>query len=234
MIMTTKNLSQFAIANWDTYKTSIAIASKNERGQALVECEDDIYNFDEICKSIFNSNNISTSADGILFEGKNIELIEFKSGFKQRITKKAFNEEKGKCKKTTPEIICDDYWNLFWDNQERKIRELTDSIKLKAVESYITLEKHLFPICNDDIEGNSFRIIFTVVVDEDGADGIEEILAEASGSNPETNNQLISLKQSLRRFSNITDCKGNAYLFDEIRVLTAKDFQNRIKLSREI
>ena len=227
--MTTLNLSQFALANWENFQTTISIASKNDKGQALVENESLIYNFDDISKSIFNSNNAPTSADGIQFKGMTIELIEFKSGFKQKITKNSFDEEKGKCKKATPEIICDDYWNLFWENQERKIDELIDSIKLKAVESYITLEKHVFPLCQDEKSGLTFRLVFTVVVDGDGADGIEDILADVAGIDPDTDNPLISLKQSLKRLSNKKDCQGHSYLYDEIEVLTVKDFQNKLK-----
>lgn len=225
--MTTKNLSQHAIEHWGGYKTSVTDASKNNKGESLVESKLEVYNFDEICKSLFTGGNVPASADGIQFSKNIIQLIEFKSGFKQKVTKEKFDIEKGKCKETN--MVCEYYWSLFWENQDRKISELIESVRLKAIESYMLLEKHLFPICRDNDSGKESRLIFTVVVDEDGIDGIEDALAELSKTEPETNNTLISIKQALKRLSNQKDCQGVDYLYDEIEVLTAKDFENQLK-----
>ena len=109
--MISKNLTKFAKDNWDQYKTTIANASKSDAGVILVESPIEIYNFDDISKLY----GTSTSADGVFFEEKNTQLVEFKSGFKQRITKNKFDPERGQCKYR--EEICEDYWNLFWENQ---------------------------------------------------------------------------------------------------------------------
>lgn len=226
--MTIKNLSQFATANWEEYKTSITVASSSRSGAALVENESEVYNFDEICKSFFESSDRPSSTDGLNFEKNNIHLIEFKSGFKQKITKDTFNDSLGKCK--IAGIICDDYWNLFWENQDRKIKELIESIRLKAIESYLFLEKKVFPICDDNENERQSKLILTVVVDEDGVDGIEDILAGLSEKEPQTNNSLNSIRQSLKRLTNKKDSLGNTYLYDEIEVLTVKDFENKLNL----
>ena len=45
--------------------------------------------------------------------------------------------------------FCNDYWDLFFRHQKTETRQLIDSIREKAIESYITLEKRLFPQCSD-------------------------------------------------------------------------------------
>ena len=223
--MIDKNLCQFAIENWQEYKTSITEASKNRDGFPMVENSSDIYNFDKVCKSLFPGKDIPSSADGILCDARNINLIEFKSGFKQKITKDTFNEEEGKCKKI--DAVCEEYWKIFWENQDRKIKELINSIKTKAIESYILLEKHIFPLCKNNPNNNSYKLTFTVIVDEDGVDGIEDTLADVAGVEPKTDNALTSIRQSLKRLSQNKDCLGKPYLYDSIEVLTIKDFYNR-------
>ena len=176
---------------------------------------------------LFDFKNVPTSADGIQFIDNDIKLIEFKSGFKQKITKKNFDEEIAKCDSTNK--ICEEYWNLFWENQKRKIDELISSVRLKAIESYITLEKHIFPKCDEFGANHTSKLVFMVVVDEEGIDGFEDALAELSGSDLKTDNNLFSIKKSLKRLSNNKDWLGNTYLYDSIEVLTAQDFKNRIE-----
>ena len=227
--MTGKNVYQFATANWGDYKTTVSVASKSSSGIPLVESDFEIYNFDTICQSLFPGTENPTSADGIRFSNNNIQLIEFKSGFKQKITKNNFDIEQAKCDETGK--VCDSYWELFWDNQKRKIKELISVIRLKAIESYVVLEKHVLPACDDNETGKLSRIKFTVVIDEDSVDGIEDTLAELSGTEPETNNVVTSVRQALKRLSNCKDLEGHTYFYDEIEVLTAKDYQNSIKLA---
>lgn len=227
--MTDKNVCQFASANWGDHKTTVSVASKNSLGMPLVESDFEIYNFDTICQSLFPGTENPTSADGIQFSNNNIQLIEFKSGFKQKITKNNFDIEHAKCDETGK--VCDFYWELFWDNQKRKIKELISVIRLKAIESYVVLEKHIFPACDVNQTGKLSRIKFTVVIDEDSVDGIEDTLAELSGTEPKTNNAVTSVRQALKRLLSCKDLEGNTYFYDEIEVLTANDYHNLIKLA---
>lgn len=222
-----EDLAQFANTNWERYKTSITEASRSGEGKVLVESELQVYNFDEIAKSLFPHGDIPASADGLQFVEDKIQLIEFKSGFKQKITKENFDPQIGKCSKT--DEVCEYYWSLFWENQDRKISELKDSIRSKAIESYILLEKHFLPNCQNTKLGKSNPLVFTVVIDEDGVDGIEDTLAEIAGSELDTNNSLFSIRKSLRRLLNRKDATGNSYFYDEIEVLTATDFTKRIE-----
>lgn len=229
--MVTKNLPQYATEKWEDYIISVTEASKSQSGIPLVTSDEAIYCFDRICKDLFQGRNASTSTDGLQFRNGNIELVEFKSGFKQRVTKERFDPERGTCKKTDPPSICEDYWNTFWELQEKKRAELIESIKLKAIESYILLEKHVFPKCANWDGGKRSKLTLTVVVDEDGVDGIEDILAEAAETNLQTNNCLSSIRQSLLRLVNQQDANGNSYFYDHIQVFSSTDFLNYIKLT---
>lgn len=227
--MVTKNLPQYATEKWEDFIVSVTEASKSQTGTPLVTSDADIYCFDNICKALFPGRDASTSADGIQFPNGNIELVEFKSGFKQRVTKEKFDPDMGACKKTNPPTICDDYWNTFWELQDKKKAELMDSIKIKAIESYILLEKHILPVCTDWDNGRKSKLILTVVVDEDGVDGIEDILAEVAETELQTDNCLSSIRQSLKRLTNRQDVNGNSYFYDYVQVFSVKGFLNHIK-----
>lgn len=230
--MVTKNLPQYATERWGDYIVSVTEASKSQSGTALVTSDANIYCFDAICKSLFPGQDISTSADGLQFPKGNVELVEFKSGFSRRITKDKFNPSEGLCDKLTEfgvEHVCDYYWNLFWKLQDKERHELIESIRLKAIESFMLLEKHIFPACEEHENGRTSQLVFTVVVDEDGVDGIEDTLAELAQVETKTNNCLTSIRQALNRLVNRRDASGSPYFYDRVEVLSAKDFANRIK-----
>ena len=220
--MTSKNLTKFANDNWNQYKTTISNASKSDAGVILVESPITIYKFDDISKLY----STSTSADGIFLEDNNTQLVEFKSGFKQRITKNKFNPEKGMC--THSKMVCEDYWNLFWENQDRKIQELIMSIRIKAIESYITLEKQVLPNCDNYPSGKCAKLTFTAVIDEDGAEGLEDSMADVAGCEI-NNNRISDIRKSFKRLTKQKDVNGNDYLYDEIRVLTVVEFLEWLK-----
>ena len=226
--MINKNLPKYATERWGDYIVSVTEASKSQSGTSLVTSDVVIYCFDDICKSFFSGRDIPTSADGLQFPKGCVELVEFKSGFKQRITKEKFDPEKGTCKKANPPVICADYWETFWALQDKKKSQLIESIRAKAIESYILLEKHILPLCEDLEDGQKPQLVFTVVVDEDGVDGIEDTLAELAEVELKTGNSLSSIRQALKRLVNRRDANGLPYLYDRVEVLSAKDFENRI------
>lgn len=183
-----------------------------------------LYNFDSVCKSIFESNTMPTSTDGLNFSRGTIELIEFKSGFKQRITEYNFNPEEGKC--THKGQVCKDYWDLFFKNQELKISQLISSIRFKAIESYITLEKMVFPLCQDVVTPISLKLLVVI-------DSIEDTYAELAGNSDTENtgakhNSLTAIRIALRRLKNLHDANNNDYLYDCIEVLSVQDYLNKL------
>ena len=219
------DINTFAEENWSGYKKSVTELSKS-KDASLVENDMELYCFDDVCADLYEQNKKPTSADAFIINGKNIELVEFKSGFKNKITKKNFDRERGKCPKT--QEICKDYWKLFADKRKREVDELILNIRIKAVESYITLEKHIFPSCQPSDVPLSLK--FLVVIDEDGVDGIEDTLAELAGDKKANNNPYTSIRNSLLRLVNCRYKDENQYLYDNVEVLSVMDFQNHLRL----
>ena len=96
MSMITKELQTYVQDNWGQFAEPVREVSKSgSRGKALIDNEIPLYNFDKICANIFQPfpGKQPASADGLAFTGKWIELVEFKTGFKKKITKNNFNKE---------------------------------------------------------------------------------------------------------------------------------------------
>ena len=221
--MTTRNLEQFAIMNWSEHIRSVKKISENTNGVSLVDSDTKIFSFDEIVKCTFPHRDLPTSADGIDFKKDEIYVVEFKSGFKQKITKDKFDESKAKCDITKK--VCGDYWGVFWENQSLKKDQLIDSIKLKAIESYMILEKHYFPQCSCDKEK---KLVFIAVIDEDGVDGIEDSMAEVAGVEVKSENCFKSIKQALNRLTNRSDINGSTYLYDKVLVKSVVEYKKTL------
>ena len=219
------DMNTFAEENWLGYKKSVTDISKS-RDSSLVENDMELYCFDDICSDLYDEDKKPTSADALIINGKNIELVEFKSGFKNKITKENFNTERGKCPKVGE--ICEDYWKLFFDKRKKELNELILSIRIKTVESYITLEKIIFPCCRSSYEAMSLQ--FLVVIDEDSVDGMEDTLADLAGVSKVKDNAYSSIRTSLKRFIHCKDNSGNQYFYDDVKVLSVTDFKNHLRL----
>lgn len=226
--MITKDVKAYAVSNWGEFLSPITELSKSGKGVSLVQSPIQLYNFDDICKSLFVQGKAPTSADGLELSGRTVELVEFKSGFKQRITKHNFNPEQGRCTAPNVNRVCEDYWKLFFKNQKTNISVLISSIRHKAVESYVTLEKQVFPHCQD--VGTPIPLKLVVVIDEDEIDSIEDTYSGLAGNTDTEDNHFSAIRSALRRLVNQHDADGNAYFYDCIEVLSVQDYLNRLNL----
>ena len=222
--MIKKNLLPFAKREWKKYKNSITNISKDSHGKPLVTSKIQIYHFDEkIIPTIFDSKKIiPCSADGIVPMAKKIIVIEFKQGFKDKITIANYDPQKAMCSEGTPPIPCPEYWKLFCSIREKEKKELINAIKLKAIETYITLEKHIFPNCPS---GKNIEVDYFVVIDGDDVDGQENILENLAGKT-KGNNIFAKIRESLIRLQT-TPSKN--YYYDKIEVLSGSEFLEKIK-----
>lgn len=226
--MITKDVQAYATSNWGSYLSSITELSKSDEGISLVQSPIQLYNFDEICKSLFAHGKVPTSADGLEFFKKSVEFVEFKSGFKQRITKYNFDPAQGQCPEPNVNKVCEEYWKLFFKNQKANISKLISSIRYKAIESYISLEKQIFPHCQDIDTPVHLKLV--VVIDEDEVDCIEDTYSELAGNTDDKNNHFSAIRTALHRLVNQQDANGNAYFYDDIEVLSVQDYLNKLKL----
>lgn len=225
--MLTKDLLSYAENNWGCFKATVSVISENDHTHVpLVTGDEVLFHFDKISDALYTQEKAPTSADGLKVTSKCVEFIEFKSGFKRKITKYNFDEKRGWCE--AGEQVCAQYWELFFKEQDKEIAELISSIRFKAIESYITLEKHIIPKCQQS--NVHIPLKFVVVIDEDDIDNMEDILAGLAGKANIKGNRFSSIRNALRRLTGQRDVDGNEYYYDDIDVLSAKDFSNQLRL----
>lgn len=207
----------------NNYLKQISELSKSDNVEhPLVNSDAKIYNFDSIVKSVFNGHPSPASVDGLYFSKfrneNGLVLIEFKTGFNQRITSETFDIDKCKCPHTdkTNQINCKDYGTILLENQDLKSAELLDSLRLKAVESYLVLEKLFYGTEKTLIE---IPIKMIVVVDVNVLETEENALADLAAKTPK-NNKIQAVKNAISRFSS-----DKYKLYREIEVFSAMDFE---------
>lgn len=223
--MLTKNIDKFARENWlcERYYNTITKISDSGNGNSLVTSPKKMFWFDHISSDLYTSkNNIPTSADGIIITERAIYFVEFKSGFKKKITTKNLNGDKASCPHKGD--ICKDYWELFFKVQKKETEQLIASIRDKAIESYITLEKRLIPQFIDLDESQKYRLVFVAVIDENEIDNMEATLGDLCSKESISNNCFSDIRKSLQRCMNQKDVCGYDYYYDEIKVMSSSDF----------
>lgn len=222
------NFQQFAIQEWtgnNFIKPISDISKSDKRNAPLVDRPEKIFCFDTICDDIYKKNK-PASVDGLFFCKNIAYFVEFKKGFKKKITKDNF------CQSDCPtyKIPCNDYKQLFFDKQKLETSKLISSLKFKAIESYITLEKQILPRCQNS--GKCSFVLF-VVVDIDAVEEYESILSEASEgytpSQTKVNNELNDLSKSFQNYRRKQDKHSPTcdYFYDDIKVMSAKEFEQR-------
>ena len=223
--MTQKDLETYIVGKWGPPNKTIREISMSGGTIPLVDSDEMMYCFDDICKAIYSTRSLPTSADGLVFKPTYIQLIEFKSGFKDKITKENFNPEEAKCEYKGD--ACDDYWGLFRKVRKLEKDELIDSLRLKAIESYIALENCLFPYCSD-FSDKKLGVRLLIVIDAEETDAMEDMLATLAKKKPGKENMLKKVRKAVSRLINQEDISGRRFYYDAIEVISAQEFQKRL------
>lgn len=214
--MNTEEIRAYLFRQYQEFLEPISRLSTSTKRKILVSDHRELFNFDKISEKIYSSKKPS-SADSIYISENEVILIEFKSGFKKVITKNNFDISKIACPDDSARP-CYDYAKLLFQKQKCESRELLDSIRLKAIESYITLEKEILPFCSDSYGLLKKRkFIFCAVVD-DYIDSMEDTLNELSGKSSD-NNTITSIKNALSRL-----ILHKNYYYTEIKVFSPYEF----------
>ncbi len=224
--MISKDLPAYATQEWGKFTAPVTELSRGCKGGSapLVQHEKQLYNFDAICDDLFSRQKTKkpSSADAIDVSPRVVRLVEFKSGFRPKIGKENFVEERGACEATGQ--VCQEYWKLFSELRNVQTRELYDSLRAKAVESLFTLEKRVLPLCKDS--SKPIRVFYVVVIDVDPTDKTVDILTALA--TPErtdhTSNFLGRIRNALSRLVNIQDDAGNSYCYDAVEVLSPQEY----------
>lgn len=221
--MIQKNVEKYASENWGTYRKTITECSKpSEKSNPILECDDTIYCFDDICKSMYEEKNLPASVDGINFEKNEIQFIEFKTGFKDKITREGYaKSELAICERTGE--ICEWYWGEFFKRRDKEKEELISSLKIKALDTYLIFDKRIFPSC-DDYPAKKVNLRLIIVLDVDPLENMEETLEELAGKEASNENWVRKVKQSLKRFLREKDAQGQDYLYDCVEVYSVQEY----------
>lgn len=223
------DVEKYATSHWSSFFKSIADISKSDSGVSLVESDKEILCFDDIVADYFDENKKPSSADGLTFSHKSINLIEFKTGFKKLITKANYKPEEVTCEKHEGEI-CEEYGALLLRYHSSKKEILMDSLKMKAIESYVFLDKQIIPLCHNSGCERSKNLNYVVVIDGDDVESMEDILSSVTDLGGSADNYYSDIRKSLSRFLNNIDASGNPYYYDDIVVLSSTDFKNELEL----
>ena len=206
----------------DYLKTVRELSSNGKK--SLVEDDCRQYAFDDLSEQVFPTGKKPTSEDGLAVLKMEILLTEFKTGFRDKIS--VINQDLLKCCDDEAKT-CREYGKLLIRKRTLEKKELLDSIKMKAVESYLTLEKKFFPKCDEIIQGENlktvrgYKIKYCVVID-DYVDSMEDTLAEMAHHPVETNS-ITMVRNALNRFVGLR-ADDEDYLYDEIKVVTPWNF----------
>lgn len=228
--MISKDLPDYAAREWGGFLapvTQLSMSGQNG-GTPLVRHEKLLYNFDAICDALFyqQKSKRPPSVDALDISPQVVRLVEFKSGFRPKISRENFDKEKGSCKALGD--VCTDYWKLFSKLKASHDNELLNSIRAKAVESLLTLEKQVFPLCKD--LPRHISVFYVVVIDVEPTDKIEDILGDLGTKKQldNTSNSLVRIKQSLSRLVGIQDAAQNIYCYDTVEVLSSQEYTERL------
>ncbi len=199
---------------------SVISAPDNKPHQPLVRSDVKIFNFDKITKMIYPNHldSLPASADGIFLMKDTLYFVEFKTGFKKRITKQNFDPTLMTCPHINlvcgGYLVCGEYRDLFFKNQGNETKLLVDSIKFKAVNSFITFDKMMLPSCT---ELQFLKTHYIAVIDAGGDDETIAMLGN------EESGDIKSVRDSLQQYSKE---KGNAtgYYYNAVEVMTAVQF----------
>lgn len=213
--MSTNDIQSYLANNYTDFLKPVSELSKSDQGKVLVEDERKLYNFDKITEKLY-PNCIPESVDSLYVLNNKVLFVEYKSGFKKKISKDNFKKEKMSCPDDSKKF-CQPYAKLFFDNQKKEDKVLYYSIHQKAIESYMTFMKGIVP----EVENNeqSRFLMFCVVID-DYVENMEDILNGLSKKSSDSN-LIGSMRQSLSRFRKM----GNKdYYYDEIKVFSPHEF----------
>lgn len=221
--MTQKDLKAYIESHYsDTLKTVSEISKPDNGDVPLVDSEVQIYCFDDICKKLHRLDRMPTSADGLRFNRRTIELIEFKSGFNDKITKENFDPELAYCDHKNG--VCDESFKQYTRIRKLEKRGLIDSLLLKAVETYAVLEHKIFPDCND-YQGKQRRLKLIIVIDAEPT-ATEEAMLTTVAEKPFRKGSIYTKIEDAHARFRLSD---DPHYYDEIEVISAKEFKCRIE-----
>lgn len=139
---------------------------------SLVQNSKTAFNFDKI-KDVFMSDQGNfRSVDALLFLGKKVYLLEFKTGFSDRVDVKSYNylqlQQDSTCKQVSEEKLCEQLqrenikgYNYFFNLRNKVKQNLALTLIVKLYDSLAILNK----IFKDNNIDEDFEFYYWIIVD---------------------------------------------------------------------
>lgn len=211
-------------AEFGEHISTISTVSSSDNGNILVDSGKQVYSFDKIKDQLYTGQSQKpSSVDALYFIDDTLELVEFKSGFKKTITETTFDDQQAKCEYNDHGITCKHL--LKWSKliNEKQDELLKRNLKLKAIESYLILDKKIFSECNT----HPTKVTLKIVIDCNDVDAIDE-LAKAQGNLARNGNESIvdRLKKMLKPY---IKKQTSDYFYSQIDVMYDQSFKKYIE-----
>ena len=212
---------QYCIDNW-----SDCLKPISELSNALVDSKTVGYCFDDVCSNLCSdSSSKPASVDAMFIKGNVIEFVEYKTGIRQKITTSNFDDKLIPVSLTQTEK--DEYKEMLIERSEFSHKYLLECIKLKAVESYVLFEKKVILDSHLQFDRDKFFIRLIIVHDDGGISSNIDILGSLSKGHQQSELSR-TISSSLCRYRKQEDANSNKYYYDDIKVVSAIEYKNRI------
>ncbi|MBR3772344.1 MAG: hypothetical protein IKL07_08745 [Clostridium sp.] len=224
--MFTGGIDSYFEETYSNFLEEVSQLSSSDSGKILVEDDRKLYCFDKISEQIYENKNGegSASADAVYITKKRIVFVEFKSGFKRKITKDTLNPLLLACPYDDTKT-CKEYGKMLLKIGKKEVEELLDSLKMKAIESYITLITQIIPLSG--VKDQEYRFVFCVITD-DYVEKTEDIMNELSGisTRKKSSNTTTKIRDSQKRFAQRKTADGKNLFYDEVKVFSPHEFKS--------
>lgn len=224
--MFTDGIASYFGETYSNLLEEVSQLSSSDSGNILVDDNRKLYCFDKISEQIYEKKRGegSASADAVYITKKGIVFVEFKGGFKRRISKDTLNPAMLACPDDATKT-CNEFGKMLIKIGKKEVEELLDSLKMKAIESYITLFTQIIPLSG--VNDAEYRIAFCVVTD-DYVEKTEDIMNELAGisTRKTSSNTTTSIRNSLKRFVQRKTADGKNLFYDEVKVFSPHEFKS--------
>ena len=211
------------------YQKKVEELSKSQDGKSLVSGDFLAYSFDDIFKKDKKTQKLHSVDAVVPYEDK-LVLIEFKSGFEDKVNKNTFkksqHEENKLCDKDNKDCkklidFLSYYYKLLYEKRKSQKLELVSSLKLKLYDAVFFVKNNVFPNCSQ--KRKDLEIIYIIVVDSLYIESRENTVSGVNKDNILTPGKSVLIQSKMNVCQRLFDAE-NKPLCDKLVVVTAEEF----------
>lgn len=227
--MINKNIAQYFRIKWSAHYKTVTETSKIDDTKSLVIANNQEYKFDDIIQETFSDNNCPNSVDAVRFVDNGCFFVEYKSGFRDNITVKNL-QSPVKCTDYQG-VECTRFYEFYCDARNKAKGALILALEMKAIESYVFLEKYILPLSGKPED--KIPLILHIVIDIDPVERMIEIQKEVLTEKESKNINIKKINDSFKRlkncFKSYNKSYNDDYYFDEVKVWSSSEYEIYLK-----